>query len=261
MLVLERVFWAILHIKEMILINNQDGKLQLMYIFPNLFTAASAFLGVIGVLASVRGDFEKAAIYILLSLVFDGLDGRVARLTRTTSKFGVEFDSLADIVAFGVAPAMLFYFSVGHSFGKVGSLFCAMYVVFGAIRLARFNVMSSSSEPSVFIGIPIPGAAVAITMWILTYLEYPSLRGFELFMLIAMGLLSFLMVSNIRYPSFKKVDLKQGSLIKVLVCLSVAFSMLYVFPVESTTLLISTYILYGVVRAVYTFAIAKRKKN
>ena len=89
--------------------DSNGEKLQLMYIFPNLFTAASAFLGVIGIIASSNGQFEKAAIYILLSLVLDGLDGRVARLTNTTSKFGAEFDSLADVIAFGAAPAMLFY--------------------------------------------------------------------------------------------------------------------------------------------------------
>jgi len=86
-------------------------------------------------------------------LVFDGLDGRIARLTKTTSRFGEEFDSLADIVAFGVAPAMLFYFSVGIHYGKIGSLLSAIYVVFGAIRLARFNVMIGVGEASVFIGL------------------------------------------------------------------------------------------------------------
>jgi CDP-diacylglycerol---serine O-phosphatidyltransferase len=243
------------------LINERSGKLQLAYILPNLFTAASAFLGVIGVLASVKGDFEKASMYIILSLIFDGLDGRVARMTKTTSKFGGEFDSLADVIAFGVAPAMLFYFSIGHNFGKVGSLMSAMYVVFGAIRLARFNIMSATSEPSVFIGIPIPGAAVAITMWVLTYLEYPFFHGAEILMLISMGVLSFLMVSNIRYPSFKKVDFKKAHVMKVLVTLIVLFSMLYVYPIESTTILISIYLFYGPARACYNFVIAKRRKN
>ncbi|WP_037940280.1 CDP-diacylglycerol--serine O-phosphatidyltransferase [Sulfurospirillum arcachonense] len=231
-----------------------------MYIFPNLFTAASAFLGMIGIIASSNGQFEKAAIYILLSLVFDGLDGRVARLTNTTSKFGAEFDSLADVIAFGAAPSMLFYFSIGHQFGKLGALFCAMYVVFGAIRLARFNVMSISTEPSVFIGIPIPGAAVVLTMWILTYLEYPVMQGYEILMLLSLGVLSFLMVSNIRYPSFKKIDLKKANLIKVLIALILVFSLLYLFPIESTTLLITAYLLYGLLRGVYTFIVAKRKK-
>lgn len=161
------------------MLNNSGNKLQLIYVFPNLFTAASAFLGVISIIASANGQFEKAAVYILLSLIFDGLDGRVARMTNATSKFGAEFDSLADIVAFGVAPAMLFYFSVGHMYGKLGSLLCAMYVVFGAIRLARFNIMIGVSEPSVFIGVPIPTAAVVVSMWILLYREHPFMHGLE----------------------------------------------------------------------------------
>jgi len=238
--------------------SSSEGKLQLMYIFPNLFTAASAFLGVIGIIASANGQFEKAAIYILLSLVFDGLDGRVARLTNTTSKFGAEFDSLADIVAFGASPAMLFYFTVGHKFGKLGALFCAMYVVFGAIRLARFNVMSTNSEPSVFIGIPIPGAAVVLTMWILTYLNYDFLHGIEIGMLLGLGLISFLMVSNIRYPSFKKIDLKKANIKKVLIGLIIIFSFLYLYPIESTTFLFTLYLLYGMIRGCYTIFLKKK---
>ncbi len=241
--------------------NVQNGnKLQLMYVFPNLFTAASAFLGVISVIASANAQFDKAAIYILLSLIFDGLDGRVARLTNATSKFGAEFDSLADIVAFGVAPAMLFYFSIAHAYGKVGSLLCAMFVVFGAIRLARFNVMIGTVEPSVFIGVPIPTAAVVVSMWILLYQEYPSLHGFETLMIIGLAGLSFLMVSNIRYPSFKKIDLKKGHLIKILVYLVISFSLLYVYPVEMGTFLITLYLIYGLGRGIYNFVFAKYHK-
>ncbi|MDD3462307.1 MAG: CDP-diacylglycerol--serine O-phosphatidyltransferase, partial [Sulfurospirillaceae bacterium] len=237
--------------------NNDSGKLQLMYVFPNLFTAASAFLGVVSIIASANGQFEKAAMYILLSLIFDGLDGRVARLTKTTSRFGAEFDSLADIVAFGVAPAMLFYFSVGHSFGKLGSLLCAMYVVFGAVRLARFNVMIGESEPSVFIGVPIPTAAVVVAMWVLVYKEYAFLHGFEWIMLVGLALLSFLMVSNIRYPSFKKIDFKKTNLIKVLIYLILVFSVLYLYPVESTTVFITAYLFFGLGRAIYNLMIVK----
>ena len=241
--------------------NYNGNKLQLIYIFPNLFTAASAFLGVISILASAAGEFEKAAGFILLSLIFDGLDGRVARMTNTTSKFGAEFDSLADIVAFGVAPAMLFYFSIGHAYGKLGSLMCAMYVVFGAIRLARFNVMIGVSEPSVFIGVPIPTAAVVVAMWILFYQEHPFMHGLEWTTLIGLGILSFLMVSNIRYPSFKKIDFKKANLIKILVYLVLSFSILYLFPIEAGTLLVTAYLLYGLGRGIYNFAIAKYHKN
>ncbi len=236
-------------------------KIQLIYIIPNLFTAASAFVGIISVLASVKGDFEKAAIYILLSLIFDGLDGRVARLTKTTSRFGAEFDSLADIVAFGVAPAMLFYFSIGIHYGKVGSLFTALYVVFGAIRLARFNVMIGISEPSVFIGVPIPTAAVTLAMWSMIYQKYDFFRHFEIIMLIGVALLSILMVSNIRYPSFKKIDLKKPILLKVLIYLIIGFSFIYIYPVESGAIMVTTYLFYGPVRAVYNYKIAKIRKN
>ena len=240
---------------------NNGNKLQLIYIFPNLFTAASAFLGVVSIIASANGEFEKAAVFILLSLIFDGLDGRVARMTNTTSKFGAEFDSLADIVAFGVAPAMLFYFSIGHAYGKVGSLLCAMYVVFGAIRLARFNVMIGVSEPSVFIGVPIPTAAVVVAMWILLYGEHPFMHGFEWVMLVGMGVLSFLMVSNIRYPSFKKIDFKKAHLIELLVYLVLSFSLLYLYPIEAGSAAITAYLIYGLGRAIYTFVIAKYPKN
>ncbi len=243
------------------MINNNGNKLQLIYIFPNLFTAASAFLGIISILASASGQFEKAAVYILLSLIFDGLDGRVARLTNATSKFGAEFDSLADIVAFGVAPAMLFYFSIGHMYGKLGSLLCAMYVVFGAIRLARFNVMIGSVEPSVFIGVPIPTAAVVVSMWILFYKEYTLMQGFEPLMLFGLAVLSFLMVSNIRYPSFKKIDFKKANLIKILVYMVISFSLLYLYPIEVGTFLITLYLMYGLVRGIYNFVVAKYHKN
>ncbi len=239
----------------------EKQKLQLAYIFPNLFTAASAFLGVISILASVKGDFEKAVIYIFLSLVFDGLDGRIARFTKTMSKFGAEFDSLADIVAFGVAPAMLFYFSVGAQFGKLGSLLAGMYVVFGAIRLARFNITSNQNEPSVFIGVPIPTAAIVISMWVMMYNKYSFFIGYEFVILLIQILLSFLMVSNVRYPSFKKIDFEKPNVLKILVCLVASFSLIYLFPIEGVTLMATSYLLYGLIRAFYTLIVAKTKKN
>ena len=238
-----------------------QNKPQLIYIIPNLFTAASAFVGIISVLASVKGDFEKAAIFILVSLVFDGLDGRVARLTKTTSKFGAEFDSLADIVAFGVAPAMLFYYSVGIHYGKVGSLLTAMFVVFGAIRLARFNVMIGVSEPSVFIGVPIPTAAVVMAMWIMIHQKYMFFRDFDFLIIFGMVVLSFLMVSNIRYPSFKKIDLQKQNFLKVLIYLIMVFSVVYIFPIESIAVIVTVYLFYGLFRAIYNYTIVKYRKN
>ncbi len=233
---------------------------QLAYILPNLFTAASAFLGVISVIASENGEFNKAIWFIVLSLIFDGLDGRVARLTKTTSKFGVEFDSLADLVAFGVAPAMLFYFGVGEQFGRLGGLIAAVFVVFGAIRLARFNVTTGDIEPNVFIGLPIPSAAIIAAFWVGIYKNYAFMVGFEWILAVLMGVLSILMVSNVRYPSFKKVDLGRANYLKILVVLVVVFSMLYLYPLQTATLLISIYMLYGIIRAFWAMFFAKKIK-
>ncbi|MDR0762168.1 MAG: CDP-diacylglycerol--serine O-phosphatidyltransferase [Campylobacteraceae bacterium] len=240
----------------------KNSKMQFAYLLPNLFTAASAFLGVASIIASVDGKFEKAALYIMLSLIFDGLDGRVARLTKTTSKFGVEFDSLADVIAFGAAPAMFFYFHTGIEFGRIGVIIAAIFVVFGAIRLARFNIMSPVNEPSVFIGIPIPTAAVLVVMWGLMFEKYPQiLSGFEWTLLVLQTVTAFLMVSNIRYPSFKKINLKKSSILKVLTSLIVIASMIYLYPIQIFTILATAYVLYGLIRVSVNFFIAKIKKN
>ena len=130
------------------------------YLLPNLFTAASIFTGFYAIALALEGSFVSAAWFIFLALIFDGLDGRVARMTNTASHFGVEFDSLADIVAFGVAPALLLYLYIGESYGRIGIVVSALFIIFGAVRLARFNVTTSRIEPSVFIGLPIPTAAI-----------------------------------------------------------------------------------------------------
>jgi len=200
---------------------------------------------------SASGKFEYAAWLILLALIFDGLDGRVARLTHTTSKFGLEFDSLADIVSFGVAPAMLLYQYCGLDYGRFGMVVSGLYVVFGAIRLARFNVTTLEIEPSVFIGVPIPTAAVFISILVLLYEKYTLTAYVPL--LIVMLFVSVLMVSNIRYPSFKKIDLQKSNFIKVLVALVVSASLIFIYPVESLSILIGGYLLFGFLRATLFF--------
>lgn len=224
---------------------------QLIYILPNLFTAGGIFSGMMSLIMSSSGKFEYAAWLILLALIFDGLDGRVARLTKTTSKFGLEFDSLADIVSFGVAPAMLLYQYCGGEFGRFGMVVSALYVVFGAIRLARFNVTTLESEPSVFIGVPIPTAAVFISIMILLYEKY-SLDVY-LPLLLSSLFVAVLMVSNIRYPSFKKIDLHKAQFIKVLVALVVGASLIFIYPIEALALLIGGYLLFGAGRAALYF--------
>ena len=231
---------------------------DLRYLFPNFFTALSIFVGVISIIASIKGDYHKAAWLVFISLVLDGLDGRVARWTKACSKFGVEFDSLADIVAFGVAPAVLLYQVIGHEFGKFGTMVAALFVVFGAIRLARFNVMVPNSEPSVFIGVPIPTAAIFVAGWVLLYLKYDlqSLRFLILFMSLGVALL---MVSNIRYPSFKKFSIQKIYIIRLLIAVMILLAVLYLYPAELLTIIITTYIFSGIIRAIYY--LSKRRKK
>ncbi|WP_324171261.1 CDP-diacylglycerol--serine O-phosphatidyltransferase [Sulfurimonas sp.] len=223
---------------------------NLIYILPNIFTAASIFSGVFSIISAVNGEYDKASWLIMLSLILDGIDGRVARLTNTCSKFGVEFDSLADMVAFGVAPALLMYLFVGHEFGRFGVVASALFVIFGAIRLARFNVMTVSSEPSVFIGVPIPTAAVFVSLLVLLFHKYDLNVDYGIVIMLLSILVSILMVSNIRYPSFKKIDLSPKHAMKSFVFILSALLLVFMYPIEGFTLLAVIYILYGIARTV-----------
>jgi len=224
---------------------------NLLYILPNLFTASSIFVGVISIVEASKEHFILASWLILLALVFDGLDGRIARMTNTTSQFGVEFDSLADIISFGIAPAMLMYFFIGHEFGRFGILVSALYVIFGAIRLARFNISTAKTDPNVFIGLPIPTAAIFISMWILLFHKY-SLENYSIVLLfLALGV-AVLMVSNFRYPSFKKVKLDKPMVFKTMIVSVIVASLLYVFAAEGFAIIILAYVLYGPLRALRT---------
>ncbi len=229
---------------------------KLTYLLPNFLTASSIFVGVLSLIEGSKGHFTQSAWLILLALLFDGLDGRVARLTHTTSRFGVEFDSLADIISFGIAPAMLLYFYVGQYHGRFGILLSALYVIFGAVRLARFNVTTAQNDPNVFIGLPIPTAAIALATSLLFFEEY-HLHSWSIILLIVSLPIALLMVSNIRYPSFKTVQLDRPIVNKVLILLLLIASLLYLFSAEGLTLLVWGYILYGPIRAVRTME--KRK--
>jgi CDP-diacylglycerol--serine O-phosphatidyltransferase len=233
---------------------------KLIYLLPNLFTAASIFMGILSIISSVKGEFYSASILIVASMIFDGLDGRVARLTNTTSQFGVEFDSLADVVAFGVAPAMLVYYYVGVDYGKFGTLVAAIFVIFGAIRLARFNVSTANVEPSVFIGIPIPAAAVFISMWVTLYSEYNLKDEYSIYLMFASLLASVLMVSNIRYPSFKKMPIDKQHTMKILVLLIALLSLVYIFTIQALTIIITIYIFSGLIRSIFNIATKRYKQ-
>jgi len=231
---------------------------NLIYILPNLFTASSIFVGVISIVEASKGNFFLASWLILLALIFDGLDGRIARMTNTTSQFGVEFDSLADIVSFGIAPAMLLYFFIGDEYGRFGILVSAIYVIFGAIRLARFNISTAKTDPNVFIGLPIPTAAIFISMWILLFHKY-ALEDYGITLLFLTLGIAVLMVSNFRYPSFKKVRLDKPMVFKTIIILMLTASLLYLFSAEGFAIILLGYTLYGPLRALRTLNLRKTK--
>jgi CDP-diacylglycerol--serine O-phosphatidyltransferase len=180
-----------------------------IYILPNLFTTAALFAGFFAIVQSMNGQFEQAAAAIFIAMVLDGLDGRVARLTGTASDFGAEYDSLADMVSFGLAPALVMYQWALSGLGKVGWLAAFLYAAGAALRLARFNTMTGVQDKRFFQGLPSPAAAslVAGFVWIMYSRGIP---GPELSWL-AVGVTVFAavtMVSNIRFYSFKTVNLK-----------------------------------------------------
>lgn len=220
-----------------------------IYILPNLFTAGSIFSGTLSIIYATNAQYALSAWLILLSLLFDGLDGRIARLTNTCSRFGVEFDSLADIVSFGVAPSMLMFLFIGHDFGRFGIVASALFVIFGAIRLARFNVMTVQIEPSVFIGVPIPTAAVFLSLLVLLFEKYSIKADYGIVILILSILVSLLMVSNIRYPSFKKFHYNPKHVMRLFVMILFVSLIIFVYPIEGFSILFTIYILYGPLRA------------
>lgn len=180
-----------------------------IYLLPNLFTTAALFAGFYAVIAAMRGDFDNAAIAIFIAMIADTLDGRVARMTNTQTAFGAEYDSLSDMVAFGISPALLVYsWSLSH-LGKLGWLASFVYVAATALRLARFNTQANDQDKRYFQGLPCPAAAgvLAGAVW-LGYSE--QLSGVVITWLVALFTVcaAALMVSTMRFHSFKKIDLK-----------------------------------------------------
>ena len=190
-----------------------------IYVLPNLFTTANLFCGFYSIIYSIQKDFKSAAIAVVIAAIFDLLDGRLARLTHATSKFGAEYDSLCDLVSFGLAPSILMFQWALGPFERLGWVACFLYAACGALRLARFNVQVGVVEKNYFQGLPIPMAAGIVAS---AYLAFEDM-GWEpvgwqarglLFMVMLLGIV---MVSNFRYRSFKDLDLKERLPFKYLI--------------------------------------------
>jgi CDP-diacylglycerol---serine O-phosphatidyltransferase len=193
---------------------------KLMFVLPNLFTVSSIFCGIYSIMLSAgegTGDnFYRAAVAIFFGNFFDAFDGRVARMTKTQSEFGVELDSLADVITFGVAPAILVYKWALYELGFAGILIAAIYAACGAIRLARFNVLARSEAgvQRFFVGLPIPLAAGMLVSLVIALQPDRGADGFTAWPIaVVVLILAFLMVSTIRYRTFKEAGLNPRTLL------------------------------------------------
>lgn len=203
-----------------------------VYILPNLITTTSLFFGFSSVIATVRGEFESAAWFILASAVADAFDGAVARATRTQSMFGQEFDSLSDAIAFGLAPGLLMFLWALEPFGKWGFGAGFLYVACAVLRLARFNVQAATVEKRRFQGLPSPGAAGMIAVTILLYYDIggEGSPSRHLILLLEAYAVALLMVSNIGYPSSKSLHLESVKSFRTLFFVILALTVLIAAP-------------------------------
>ncbi|WP_041974046.1 CDP-diacylglycerol--serine O-phosphatidyltransferase [Geobacter sp. OR-1] len=230
-----------------------------IYILPNLFTTGSLFAGFYSMVATLSGDYRTAAIWILASSVFDGLDGKVARATGTTSKFGVEYDSLADLVSFGVTPGILMYAWALRPFGRLGWVAAFLFVACAALRLARFNVQVDTVESKRFIGLPTPAAASMVSATVLLFYHFGWPSSFKkLAILVLIYLLAFLMVSNIKFYSFKDPELIKRQPFGFLVLIVLLFVVVAAEPVLMLFIIFLCYIFSGPVGFIFTWPRRRR---
>ncbi|MEK7308342.1 MAG: CDP-diacylglycerol--serine O-phosphatidyltransferase [Nitrospirota bacterium] len=233
-----------------------------IYLLPNALTLCGMFCGFYAILASVKGDFISAAWYILIANIFDGLDGWVARLTHSTTRFGIELDSLSDLVAFGIAPAVLIYNWSLDSFGRIGWGAAFLYAMCGALRLARYNVQMGSAESKAFTGMPIPAAATVIASLILFYNEmWGVLPGKNYMILMMPFLLAILMVSTLRYHGIKEIDPKSRRPFWILVVFVIVLVLVFVHPQIVIFIFSIAYMLWGIIENAALFYRKRKLKG
>ena len=242
-----------------------------VYLLPSLLSIGNLLCGVYAIVAVYNNDYTRSAAAILVALILDGLDGAVARLTNSQSDFGVQLDSLADLVSFGVAPAILSYAWAIKPFSQIGWLFgsiipTALFVSSGAFRLARFNVQTRNLDKRYFVGLPIPAAAAVIASFVLFIRESPSLVAFHhellshrltsALVVLTVYALSFLMVSRFRYRSLKGIEIKKRQPFTLLIGLTLV---VLVIASEPSLVVFSFFFCYALVGIVRSIPLVKRR--
>lgn len=219
-----------------------------IYLLPNLFTTGALFAGFFAIVQAMNGRFEMAAVAIFIAMILDGLDGRVARMTNTQSAFGAEYDSLSDMVSFGVAPALVMYSFALNNMGKLGWIAAFVYCAGAALRLARFNTMLAVQDKRWFMGLPSPAAATLVAGFIWVMVDN-HVKGDEVRWL-AWGLTLFsgiTMITSLRFYSGKDINLKKSVPFIVIVLVALGFSLVAVDPPIVLFLLLLAYGLSGYV--------------
>ncbi len=219
-----------------------------IYLLPNLLTTAALFAGFYSIVQAMNGKFEFSAVAIFIAMVLDGLDGRVARLTRTQSEFGAEYDSLSDMVSFGVAPSLLMYEWAFKDLGKLGWFAAFIYCAGTALRLARFNANIEMVDKRFFQGLPSPAAAAVIAgfVWVMldNHFSGQEARWYAVILTVFAGLS---MVSNVRYYSFKDFNMRKSVPFIVIILVALFFILISSYPPGVLFLLFLCYALSGYV--------------
>ena len=222
---------------------NPELRRRGIYVLPNLLTTAALFCGFFAIVKAMSGGFEQAAVAIFVAMVLDGLDGRVARLTHTQSAFGAEYDSLSDMVSFGVAPALVTYAWALRDMGRLGWIAAFIYCVGAALRLARFNSSAEASDKRFFQGLPSPAAAALVAgfVWVMIDLDVAGaeVRWLACTLLIFAGIT---MVSSVRFYSFKDFNLRRS--VPFLAIVAIALS-LALFSYEPSLALFGLFVVYA----------------
>ena len=216
------------------------------YFIPNTFTAMNMGCGFIAILQAFHGEFYKACMFIVLAAIFDMVDGRVARMTNTQSSFGEQFDSLSDLVSFGVSPALVYYFRFLSDAGRPGMVATFFFMLCGGLRLARFNANIDKNKSDYFQGLPIPSGALAAIGLILVSLNVPELLQYKP---LTIGYLLFyaaLMVSNVPFPSFKNSDWVRKHKKQVLMVIFLIMASLFLYEEVMIPAILSVYVIASI---------------
>jgi CDP-diacylglycerol--serine O-phosphatidyltransferase len=223
-----------------------------VYLLPNTLTLCGMFSGFFAIMSAINGNYLYAAWAIVIANIFDGLDGWIARLTNTSTRFGIELDSLSDLVAFGVAPSIMMYKWALGPFGRFGWAAAFLFVACGALRLARFNVQTGAPGSKAFKGMPIPGAATILSSIVIVYYEFwegppPKNAFFPVITII----LSLLMVSTIRYHGLKELDFREKKPFRFLVIFVLILFVLLIHPPTAIFVFAMSYLVWGIIENGY----------